>query len=141
MASKAYAQAQAHEDQHAYDNLLSSASTYGSFSPAAWTSRHPRRRAPESDPSSLQIHESPQSSFNNSPPSRSSDEHPLLPSGAVTPAAADAPFFRRFLGARDRPRAFHYATPSDRPPLCHVNAPQAWPPRRDSLNAPTSGVR
>lgn len=136
MASKARS-----EDQHAYDNILSSASASRSFSPAAWATRHPRRRAPESDPSSAQIHESPQPFLDHTPPSLTctSDEPALLPWDAVPPRA-DAPLFRCFLGARDRSRAFTNST-SSRPPLRHVTAPQAWPPRRDSLNAPTSGVR
>lgn len=135
MASKAHGENQ----QTAYDSILSPASTYGSFSPPVWTNRHPRRRAPESDPLSAQIHGYPQSLFNTSPPSGTSDEPALLSWDAVPPAA-DAPFFRRFLGARERPRAFSTSI-SSRSPLRHVTVPQAWPPRRDSLNAPTLGVR
>lgn len=141
MASKAHAQLE--EDQHAYHDILSPASTYGSFSPVDWANRHPRRRAPESDLASVQVHESPPRCFDISPPSRTSNDKPvLLPWGAVpVPLTVDAPFFRRFLGARDRTRALYTSTASQYSPVRHVNAPQAWPPRRDSLNAPTSGVR
>lgn len=76
---------------------------------------------------------------------------PSLPAAAAT-ASADAPFLRRI---RDLPRVFtndlNYSSTSSsssRPPppppspLRHVTAPRAWPPRKDSLSAPTtSGVR
>lgn len=126
------------QDQHAYDSILSSASTC--FSPVA--SRHPpRRRAPESDPSSPVTTATTSERPHTTPcacPFPPPDDTDLLLLQDLVPSVTDDPFFRRYFGARDLPRLFTNPTC---PPLRHVTAAQPWPPRRDSLNAPTSRVR
>lgn len=126
---------QAHlDDQHAYESILSSASTC--FSPAANRSPPtPCPRAPESDPSSFfAIPEDPPQSTSALPSSDEVDD----PLGPVPHVTHDYFFGRRQRRPRDLPRIF---TRPRQLPTRHGTALQPWPPRRDSLMNATSGVR
>lgn len=85
--------------------------------------------------------------FDAAEPDHEQSDDFLAYTAAAVCSLADSPFRRQ---GRDLPQALTttktaFTSSSSRPPpspLRHVTAPRAWPPRRDSLNAPTtSGVR
>lgn len=129
---------------HAYDSILSTASTF--FGPAA-SRPSPCQRAPESnlppaDETTSNLAQSASSAiYTNrlppaSPPANGHPERDLL--FEPKHGTPDDRPRRRRLEARSPPRIFNNSNDC---PLRHAAVAQPWPPRRDSLSTPVSGVR